>query len=195
LVPVANVATEEAGRVPQSATRPIESLPPIDAPVPSARSLFTQYHRYVGKVGQSVLGTAGDVDDLVQDVFVAALKDVHKLRDPGRVRGWLATVTLRMARRQRFSRAQTPVSLTEELPEIVDETLSPEQRTELSAQLEQILGLPEELRTPWLLRHWDDMTLHDIAAQCGISLSTAQRRLTLAQTRLAKFGNKTSPGN
>ena len=46
-----------------------------------------------------VLGRDDEVDDVVQEVFLVAMADLDKLRNPLAVRGWLKTVTVRKAYR------------------------------------------------------------------------------------------------
>ncbi len=52
------------------------------------------YERYARMVHGILLARApvGEVDDLVQDVFVRAMRQVHTLRDVNCFGGWLATV-------------------------------------------------------------------------------------------------------
>src|SRR5713226_4425845 len=53
------------------------------------------YQRYARMVHGILLGRVpvGEVDDLVQDVFVRAMRQLHTLRDVACFGGWLATVT------------------------------------------------------------------------------------------------------
>src|SRR5260370_28138889 len=55
----------------------------------------------------------GDVEDLVQEVFVAARRQVHTLRDVTCFGGWLATVTRNRAN-DYHRRSVEVVELTEE---------------------------------------------------------------------------------
>jgi len=130
------------------------------------------------------------VDDLIQDVFLATLKDIHKVKDPARLRAWLATVTTRMAKRRRFRSSIRPTLShddTDDLFDLVaDEVPSPESTADLAGNIQRVLSLPDELRTPWLLKHVEGHTLQDVAAQCDCSLSTAARRIQTATGKIRR---------
>src|SRR5687767_12043933 len=72
---------------------------PASQPV-SLETLFRTYSSYVAAIAMRLLGRNEDVDDIVQDVFLSAWKGAANLRDPGAMKGWLATVTVRTARRR-----------------------------------------------------------------------------------------------
>jgi RNA polymerase sigma-70 factor (ECF subfamily) len=150
--------------------------------------LFSSYRGFVAKIGRKILGPTGDVDDLIQDVFLATVRDIHKLRDRERVTSWLGTVTTRMAKRRRWRSASLPAPSAEDPAELLEQEVcdapSPESSLDLAGSVQALLSLPDELRTPWVLRHVEGRTLEDVAQQCDCSLSTAQRRIQTASGRL-----------
>jgi RNA polymerase sigma-70 factor, ECF subfamily len=171
---------------------PRPTLPPAfrDANEPAADDvgqLFNSYRAYVAKIGRRILGSSSEVDDLIQDVFLATVRDVHKIKDPAKLRGWLGTVTTRMAKRRRFRASSNPLA-SDELDELVDRTSDegpgPESTADLSGNIRKLLSLPPELRTPWVLKHVEGHTLEDVARQCDCSLSTAARRIQTASDKL-----------
>ncbi len=68
--------------------------------VESFEQLFHGYSRYVASIAFRLLGCDDEVDDVVQEVFLIAHKGLARLRDPQAVQPWLATVTVRIARRR-----------------------------------------------------------------------------------------------
>ena len=149
--------------------------------------LFSSYRAYVAKIGRRILGPSSEVDDLIQDVFLATVRDIHKLEDPARLAAWLGTITTRMARRRRFKISIHPPALEDPdavLDRIIEEGPSPESTADLAGSMERVLGLPDELKTPWLLKHVEGHTLEDVAKRCDCSLSTAQRRIQTASGRI-----------
>jgi len=152
--------------------------------------VFCEYRSYVAKIGRRILGAGAEVDDLIQDVFLATLKDIHKVKDPARLRAWLATVTTRMAKRRRFRSALRPTLSHDDAEDlfehIVEDVPSPESTADLAGNIQRVLSLPDELRTPWLLKHVEGHTLQDVAAQCDCSLSTAARRIQTATGKIRR---------
>ena len=152
--------------------------------------LFNAYRGYVAKIGRRILGSSSEVDDLIQDVFLATVRDVHKLEDPARLASWLGTVTTRMAKRRRFHNSVRPSAGFEDpeplLERVSEDGPSPESTADLTGNIQRLMSLPDELRTPWVLKHVEGRTLEDVAQQCDCSLSTVQRRLQAATSRLQK---------
>jgi RNA polymerase sigma-70 factor (ECF subfamily) len=187
---------------PRGSLPPLDSLPPLldseasigaaldgAGPVEDVGQLFSSYRGYVAKIGRRILGASSEVDDLIQDVFLATVRDVHKVKDPARFRAWLATVTTRMAKRRRFRSSTHPISCDdiEGLDEMAsDPGPGPESTADLSGNIRKLLSLPDELRTPWLLKHVEGHTLEDVAKRCDCSLSTAARRIQTVNNRLQR---------
>jgi len=164
----------------------LEVVADTDEAVPSLETgdLFRRYAPYVAKIGYRLLGRDDDIDDLVQDVFLAAHRGLRSLRQPEAVKGWLATVAVRVARRRlRRRRMLTVVGLggpNDYQHEVVDPAASPEQRA-LVSQVYRILDrLPVDHRIAWTLRHVQGETLERVAELAGCSLATAKRRIRAA---------------
>src|SRR5882724_4133635 len=69
-------------------------------PADELEAVFRGHARYVAAIALRLLGCDDEVDDVVQEVFVAAMRGLHTLREPAAIRGWLATVAVRVARRK-----------------------------------------------------------------------------------------------
>src|SRR5688572_19957924 len=111
------LATAEAGACAPGAGHPVgagaalkgaagvEGDREVAAAVPlSLEQLFRRYSRYVAAIGLRLLGRDDELDDLVQDVFVAAATGLDRLRDPEAIKGYLASATVRLARRKLWRR-------------------------------------------------------------------------------------------
>jgi RNA polymerase sigma-70 factor (ECF subfamily) len=108
------------------------------------------------------------VDDLVQDVFLLALRRLHTLRDVAAFGGWLAMITRNRAK-DYFRRS--PLMLETELP---DDPSGPEveragPNAEALAALAVIRNLPEAYRETLILRLVEGMTGPEIAARTGLT--------------------------
>jgi RNA polymerase sigma-70 factor, ECF subfamily len=102
-----------------------------------------------------------DVDDLMQDVFVAALEKLGTLRDDHAFAPWLAA----MARNRAvdFHRGRRRM---DEIPETLGKVDA--ERAEAERVLFAIRALPEAYREPLVLRLVEGMTGPEIAARVGL---------------------------
>jgi RNA polymerase sigma-70 factor (ECF subfamily) len=136
---------------------------------------------------QRTLGSAIDAEDVTQDVFLRVFSRIHTLRDPDALSAFVLSVAIRVIRwhlRQR--RVRKILHLVREVPEVAVPGLDLEARRTLRRFYEVLDALPTDERVVLLLRHVEGMTLAEVAASSGISLSTAKRRLNRASARLAK---------
>jgi len=149
--------------------------------------LFVRYSPHIARIGLRLLGRNAEVDDLVQEVFFAAFKQRHQLRDMNTVKGWLSVIAVRTARQfLRRRRLRQFVGLDTGTPpiELRDQTLSPDQRA-LFTRVYQVLDhMNVECRLAWTLRYIEGEKLEAIAERLGCSLATAKRRIAAAHTQL-----------
>ena len=146
-------------------------------------ALFERFAPYVASIGKRLLGREDEVDDLVQEVFLSAVRGIHGLRDPDAAKAWLATVAVRNAhRRLRRRRVLRWLGLADEVSpdDLVDESVSPERRAKLVRVYALLDRLPPDQRVAWILRHVEGERLDVVARLCGCSLATAKRRITAA---------------
>jgi RNA polymerase sigma-70 factor (ECF subfamily) len=181
---------EKAGEV--SASRPnlrlLEGAPAPSEEVPATdEDLFRRYSPYVARIGLRMLGRESDVDDLIQEVFLAAFRQRHQIRDPLAIKGWLATIAVRSARKQlRRRRLRSFIGLDSLAPalELRDGTMAPDRRALLSRVYHALDQIPVEARLAWTLRYVEGQKLEQVAQHCRCSLATAKRRIAAAHGRL-----------
>ena len=131
--------------------------------------------------------SADRADELVQDVFVDACKDLDRIRNREAVRSWLAICTIRRARRRlRRRRLRHMLGLDEpvDYEAVADRGATPPQRALLRRVYEVLDELPVEQRLAWTLRHIEGEPLEHVARLCGCSLATAKRRISEAGRRI-----------
>lgn len=156
-------------------------LPDSDA------ALFQRFAPYVARIGLRLLGREADVDDLIQEVFMAAFRQRHQVRDPAAFKSWIAIIAVRTARRtlrRRRMRAFVGLDALAAPLELRDSGMSPERRA-LLARVYQVLDrIPVEQRLAWTLRYVEGEKLERVAEACGCSLATAKRRIGAAHARI-----------
>lgn len=106
----------------------------------------------------------GEVDDLVQDVFLVALRKIDSLRDANLFGPWLAMITRNRAM-DFHRRSRDTAELTDDLP--AANTSAP--AAEANEALNLIRLLPEAYREPLILRFVEGMTGPEIAKRTGLA--------------------------
>lgn len=156
-------------------------------PLPTdPEAFYRRYASYVARIGLRILGRDHEVDDLVQDVFISAYRAQDHLRDPGAARGWLATITVRAARRRLQKRKLRAFVGLDESPalELSDPGAPPEAREMLREVYRVLAELPVNHRLAWSLRYIEGFKLGEVAEACECSLATAKRRIAAAQAHI-----------
>lgn len=158
-----------------------------EAPLTPLDAAYRSQARYVAHLALRVLGREPEVDDVVQDVFVAAAASLHRLREPGALHAWLGTVTVRIARRRLRARRLLSLFGLDPQPdygELASRDAGPEERLQVKRLYACLDALPARERIAWALRHVQGEQLDEVARLCGCSLATAKRRISAAELAL-----------
>lgn len=163
----------------------VELLAGLRAGNPVAqRAFFRRYAGFVERTVRGVLGPDAELDDVVQDVFVAVFRQVGRLRAAEAVTEWLRLVALGVARNRIRSRRRArwlSFFAPEELPEPTPTPPGGDAALGLRAVYAVLDELPADLRLPFALRYFEDMTVPELCRALAISESTGKRRLRRAQ--------------
>jgi RNA polymerase sigma-70 factor (ECF subfamily) len=157
------------------------------------------YGRYARMVHGILLARVPprEVDDLVQEVFLSALRQLHSLRDLSRFGAWLCTITRNRAN-DYFRKAIPKEKVTEPVSEGQAEsrTTNSSAEQEAAAILAVVRGLPESYREPLILRLVEGMTGPEIAARTGLTHGSVRvnlcRGMQLLREKLAETARGTS---
>nr|BFE57389.1 sigma-70 family RNA polymerase sigma factor [Dactylosporangium thailandense] len=119
-------------------------------------------------------------DDVAQEVWVAVLRGLPRLRDPARFTPWLFTIARRAVTnrlREEYARPEEPLSDVAS-PDAVAEVLD---RTELAGALS---ALPPREREILILFYLQDLSLETCAEICAVPIGTVKSRLNRARRLL-----------
>ncbi|MEI9973253.1 MAG: sigma-70 family RNA polymerase sigma factor [Ignavibacteriota bacterium] len=104
-------------------------------------------------------------DDLVQDVFLSAMRQLRGLRTVAAFRGWLAAIARNRAM-DYFRQTRPLVPLEENRKQ---ESSAPDAGVDAVEVLDLIRQLPEAYREPMILRLVEGMTGPEIARKTGLT--------------------------
>ncbi len=163
-------ADGRAGRAP--AWSPEDDVPLVRlAQSGDAASFDALYVRHARVVHAVLLGRSGsreDAEDLVQEVFLAAWRQLATLRDPAAFAGWVMTI----ARHQRIDHARRARQLTP-LAEVEARLAGTRPvdtaRLEAERALAAVRALPPAYRETLLLRLVEGLTGPEIAQRTGLT--------------------------
>jgi len=136
-----------------------------------------------------------EVDDLVQEVFLAALRQLHALRDASRFGAWLATITRNRAN-DYFRKSGPEAAVTEPVSEEQTEgrPSNPAEAQEAAVILAVVRTLPDAYREPLILRLVEGLTGPEIAARTGLTHGSVRVNLCRGMQMLREKLDETPKG-
>lgn len=153
-------------------------------------ALFLRHVRMVGGLVFRVYPSRLDLDDLVQDTFVAAFESLASLKNPQAFAAWVGSLAIRIThkrlRRRRIA-ARLGLGTSEEVAwdEIIGAACPPDVAAELREIYAVLATFPTHERIAFLLRKVEGMSLEEIATATEASLATVKRRIAAAEDRLS----------
>jgi RNA polymerase sigma-70 factor (ECF subfamily) len=166
----------------------------------SFESLVVGHQDRLYSIALRLTGDTRDAEEIAQDAFVRAYRalaeyPVSRIREL-RLRPWLATITVNLARNRRRRASDRQPALP--LPESGSDGLGPApaegqpervhgRRESTAAWARVVADLPERYRIPVVLRHVDDLSYAEMAEALGRPEGTlkAQVHRGLAMLRAA----------
>jgi RNA polymerase sigma-70 factor, ECF subfamily len=151
--------------------------------------LYKRFAPYVAAIASRILGRENEVEDVVQDVFMAALSGLKKRDQILQAKSWFATVTVRSSMRKLRVRSLWNVFDLAEPPNyerLSDPSAGPEERRLIAEVYRALDRCSAKERVAWVLRYVQGESLEDTAQLCDCSLATAKRRIAAAQAVVKK---------
>jgi RNA polymerase sigma factor (sigma-70 family) len=153
--------------------------------------IVTRYQAMVCALGVSACGDIGQSEDLAQEVFLAAWRQLPALRDPEKLRGWLAGISRNLIHNSLRRRRRTPTARAESLsPETPSGGDGPRERAiradEAALMWAGLEGIPENYREPMVLFYREQRSVAAVAATLEISEDAVRQRLARGRALLSE---------
>lgn len=152
---------------------------------PQLRKLFEEQGPFVCRSLRYLGVREGDLDDLLQEVFLVVHQRLSDYEEQGRVRAWLYSICTRVAHAQRrkLGRRRESTLLGEGTAAPTQlERVENREAVELGWRLVQQLPPPQ--REVFVLYEVEDMPMAEIAHALSCPLQTAYSRLHQARARI-----------
>lgn len=143
----------------------------------------------VAAMANRLLGWPQDIDDVVQDVFLAAFTGLRRFRGDCGLRTWLFTITVNMCRRRqrrRVFRIRT-VAIDEDSPHLCaeEDVARAAMDTETFVRVRRaVRALPPKYREVVVLRYLQGLETSEMCELLGITANAMQVRLSRAREQL-----------
>lgn len=160
--------------------------------------LLRRYQSYVDKVLYHLAPDWQDRSDLAQEVWIRVYRNVGRLNEPEKFKGWLSRIATNLFydELRKRKRVRPPISIDaphtledgEREWEIAADKPGPEEELATGEFYDRlraaIAELPEVFRTTIVLREIEGMAYEEIAEITGVSLGTVKSRIARARYRL-----------
>ena len=152
----------------------------------SFEELVEQYSGDIALFANRLLGWPGDVEDITQEVFLAAFMGRKKFRHDCDIKTWLFTITINKCRtfrykqilhRRKIIKKQDVESHPAADSKLLDDETFKKVRKSIKA-------LPVKYREAVILRYLQELEIEEISKILGISTNTLHVRLNRARDRL-----------
>jgi RNA polymerase sigma-70 factor, ECF subfamily len=127
------------------------------------------------------------VDDLVQDVFLAAWENIRQFQGTGPLQGWLLGIARHKIEDHYRARLRAPETMAEPELESLAGAMIPDfdgvlDQEELQAKTWRVMAsLQEHYRLALVWRYWDKVSAREMAARLGKSEKAVERLLARAR--------------
>ena len=149
------------------------------------RLIVERYQTLVSSLAYCAMGNVSRGEDIAQETFVSAWKQLADLREPAKLRPWLCSIARSLISKEFRRQGREPVHAAESL-EAVDEWVSPEplppdqvigeeEKAILWRSLERI---PEIYREPLVLFYREHQSIEAVAHDLGLSEDAVKQRLS-----------------
>jgi RNA polymerase sigma-70 factor (ECF subfamily) len=163
------------------------------------RVLVDRYSRKVFRLAYRMTRNEQDAEDVVQETFLRAYRRLKQFESRSSFGTWIFRIAVNSAldltrKLGRYEQAEQPMPGAEDGAEILSRVPAPEPAPdrlllsgELKHKVESVLaGLSPQVRTAFVLRHYEGMSIEQIGSVLGLKRSATKNSIYRAVQRLRK---------
>lgn len=155
----------------------------------SVTELFKHCEKKIASYLYRMQVNRDDIDDLLQEIFLRAWRNWDKFDQDQEFLPWIYTI----ARNERIRWQKKQYRFLQEKNEKLssnDFSENPEklhEKNEIRVQVKNaVLSLPEKLKEPLILKHYQNLTFKEISEVLGVAETTIKSRVYLALKQLSR---------
>ncbi len=149
------------------------------------RQIVERYQTLICSLAYCATGSLSQSEDLAQETFVTAWKELPRLREPAKLRPWLCGILRFLVGKQRRRQGREPAHAAEPM-EAMDESHSPEPQPleqaisneELAVLWRSLEKIPEIYREPLVLFYREHQSIEVVAQNLELSGDAVKQRLS-----------------
>ena len=163
----------------------------LDGDREAFRQIVERHQAMVCALGLSACGDVARSEDLAQEVFITAWRQLPDLREPDKLRGWLTGIARHMINNSFRRQARIPTARAEPLStETPADGDSPREHAisadESALMWSALAGIPENYREPMVLFYREQQSAAAVAATLEISEEAVRQRLARGRAMLSE---------
>ncbi len=158
-------------------------------------AIMRRYNRRLFRLARATMRSDADAEDALQDAYVKAYRALAQFRGEASVATWLSRIVHNecLMRLRRDARRDNVVPMARDLDlseqEIDDDAIERPEAAAMRSQMRALLerhvdALPDGLRTVFVLRAIEDMSVQDVAQSLGLSEVAVRSRHFRARSLL-----------
>ena len=156
------------------------------------RLLVDRHGRQVHRVANRIVGSSHDAEDVAQEVFIRAYRQLGTFDHRSAFGTWLHRIAVRCAIdliRSRQRRQETPTEEETLMSYVEDDPIPPQERVARSADIQSAVkramrSLTALERTAFVLRHWEGMSIDEIAKALGTKVNATKHTVFRAVQKM-----------
>lgn len=148
-------------------------------------TIVKKYQSFICAITFSATGDVEKSEELAQEAFISAWKDLAQLKDLTKFRSWIGSITRNVIRNSFRSQKRDLISKSASMDQIedvgikdsgpVETAITKERQAIVQQALQQI---PEEYREPLVLFYRQQQSVKDVAEQLELSEGVVRQRLS-----------------
>lgn len=150
-------------------------------------AMYRKYARYIAAIAYRLMGNDADLDDIVQDTFVTAVKCIGSVRDATVLKTWLATIAVRSTSRYAAARRRQLRFVEKKMFEVHGQDFAAPTHGDRMEAHSLIGQIPYKYRAPWILCKVLEMNLEETSKLCDCSVATSKRRIARAEKLIRRI--------